>query len=174
MRNHHQLAPEAREDLISRAWYSHDARWFNAVAEEFGMEAANRLNRKAVRATGAVEAKRLQATLGLGQIGSVPAFLEFMDAGRDLYVAAPLIEMTIRPLDERSYTVEVGRCFVADNIARAGIAETYQCAVFDRIQGWHDGLGFPLIEDVPAAGCAIAAGKPCIRTFGTAAALTAE
>ena len=31
------LSPDQREGLIRSCWYSHDARWFNAVAQEFGL-----------------------------------------------------------------------------------------------------------------------------------------
>lgn len=53
------LPAEEREGLIRSCWYSHDARWFNAVAQEFGLEAANRLNRLVCRALGQAEMQRL-------------------------------------------------------------------------------------------------------------------
>jgi len=86
-------------------------------------------------------------------------FLEFLEAGCRLYVAPPLIEMDVSQVDEHSYEVAVTRCFVAQNIQRAGIAGGYQCAVFDRVQGWHDALGLPLVADeLPAARCPVAEG----------------
>ncbi len=155
------LSNETREDLIRRAWYSHDARWYAAVAEEFGFDAANRLNRRIVRAVGQVEAGRLIRALGVGPAAGLPEFLPFMEAGRQLYVAPPLIEMEVRPLDDKSYEIAVTGCFVAQNIQRAGIAESYDCAVFDRVQGWHDALGLPLDGDFPPRPCALAEGREC-------------
>ena len=38
-----RLPPAEREALIIKCWMSHDARWFMAVAGEYGMEAANRV-----------------------------------------------------------------------------------------------------------------------------------
>lgn len=155
------LRPKMREDLIRKAWYSHDARWFNAVSEEFGMEAANRVNRKAVRAMAAVEAKRLHTALGLPPVRSVAEFLAFTEAGQDLYVAWPLIEMSVEQVDVETYDAVVSKCFVAENIARAGIADSYECAVFERVAGWHDGLGLPLEGQLPAQQCVMAAGREC-------------
>jgi hypothetical protein len=42
-----RLSSSQREALLVNCWMSHDARWFMAVAREYGMEAANRLNRVA-------------------------------------------------------------------------------------------------------------------------------
>jgi hypothetical protein len=160
------LPAEVREDLIRKNWYSHDARWFAAVSEEFGIEAANRLNRRIVRAIGQVETGRLAKALGVERASNVPEFLEMLDLGRELYVAPPLMEMDARAIDERSYEVTVSRCFVAENIQRAGVAGSYDCAVFDRVQGWHDALKLPLADDeLPAARCAMAQGRECRRVF---------
>jgi len=160
-----ELSEGTREDLLRRAWYSHDARWFAAVAQEFGMEAANRLNRRVVREVGQVEAGRLAKALGVQQASSVAEFLDFLEAGRQLYVAPPLIEMDVRQVDGERYEIAVTQCFVAQNIQRAGIAESYQCAVFDRVQGWHDALGLPLAASLPPARCAMAAGRECRRVL---------
>ena len=160
------LPAEVREDLIRKNWYSHDARWFAAVTEEFGIEAANRLNRRIVRAIGQVETGRLAKALGVERAPSVSEFLEMLALGRELYVASPLMEMDARMIDERSYEVTVSHCFVAENIERAGIAAIYDCAVFDRMQGWHDALKLPLADDeLPATRCAIAQGRECRRVF---------
>lgn len=58
-------APGERERLLVKCWMSHDARWFNAVAREFGMEAANRVNQAAVRDAARAEAQRVGRALGV-------------------------------------------------------------------------------------------------------------
>ena len=52
-----------------------------------------------------------------------------------------------------------------ENITKAGIAEHYVCAVFDRVAGWHDAIGLPLAEEPPALPCAKSQGKECRRTM---------
>jgi hypothetical protein len=160
------LSNETREDLLRKNWYSHDARWFAAVVEEFGLEAANRLNRRVVRAVGQVETRRLANALNVERASNLSGFLQMLETGRELYVAPPLIEMEARAIDESSYEIRVSRCFVAENIQRAGIAEAYECAVFDRVAGWHDALGLPLADDeLPAQRCAAAQEQECRRVF---------
>jgi len=164
--NDTELDPQAREDMVRRAWYAHDARWFSAVAAEFGIETANRLNRAAVRAVGQVEAGRLARALGTPRTPSVEEFLDFLQRGLDLYVAPPLMDMTVRPVDERSYEVTVNGCFVHTNITKAGIADRYECAVWDRVQGYHEALGQSLEEgQLPPATCVRAQGLECRRVL---------
>lgn len=169
MFNYGDLSQETKEDLLRKNWYYHDARWFAAVARESGMEVANRLNREAVRALGQVESGRLARALGAGGVSTIDEFLEFFDVGWKLYVAPPLMEMEAHAVDERSYEVTITRCFVAEQTARAGISGTYECAVFDRVEGWHRSLNLPLAEgQVPTTACVRAKGQECRRVLTVA------
>lgn len=159
-----QLDARTREDMIRRAWYAHDTRWFAAVRAEFGTEVANRLNRAAVRAVGQLEAGRLARALERQQTPNIDEFLDFLQDGLDLYVAPPLMDMALRKVDERSYEVTVNDCFVHASIAKAGIADTYECAVWDRVQGYHEALGQSLKDgQLPPATCTRARGLECRR-----------
>lgn len=118
-----------------------------------------------MREVGQVEAGRLAKALGVPQASSVAEFLDFLEAGRHLYVAPPLIEMDVRQVDAQRYEIAVTQCFVSQNIQRAGIAESYECAVFDRVEGWHDALGLPLAESLPPSRCAMPLGQECRRVL---------
>jgi hypothetical protein len=160
------LSPEVREDLIRRAWYVHDARWFSATAAEFGLEAANRLNRQAVRSLGQVEAARLARALGKEGAGSMQDIIDLLEAGIDVCVAPRLMEMEFRVIDDHNYEISVNRCFASAKIIKAGLVESYECAVFDRFQGYHDALGRPLEEgQLPGSTCVLAQGRECRRTL---------
>ena len=168
-----KLTPEVREDLIRRAWYIHDAAWFAAVRTDFGIEAANRLNHRAVHTVGLAEARRLARALGTPAASDLERVIELVAAGRDVYVAPPLIEMETTQLDDRSYELRVTTCFVAEHIAKAGMAAEYECAVFDRVDAWHEGLGIPLAEgQLEPAPCAVANGGECRRVLHIQPALS--
>lgn len=159
-----QLTQGDREDLIRRAWYAHDARWYAAAAAEFGLEAANRLNRQAVRALGHVEASRLARARGQVPGSTVKDVIEFLKEGISVYVPPPLMEVNFIPIDGESYEVQVASCFAATNIQKAGIADAYECAVFDRFEGYHRMMGLPLEDgQLPASRCAMAEGRECRR-----------
>ncbi|GAB4332523.1 MAG: hypothetical protein Kow0010_18470 [Dehalococcoidia bacterium] len=160
------LDPAAREEMIRRAWYAHDARWFAAVAAECGIEVANRLNRAAVRAVGQVEAGRLARALGMAPTQDIDAFLDLLRAGIGLYVAPPLMQVSIGKVDARSYEVAFDECFVSTNVEKAGISAVYECAVWDRLQGYHEALGQSLAEgQLPATTCVKAQGRECRRVL---------
>ncbi len=160
-----ELTPEERETLLRRAWYGHDARWFAAVAAEFGIDAANRLNRKALRTTTVGEMRAIAKILGVDRAANLDEFLAVFDVAASVFVPRSLMEFEVNRIDERSYEGSFQRCFVHENITKAGIADHYVCAVFDRVAGWHEALGLPLAEEPPALPCAKAQGKECRRTM---------
>lgn len=160
-----KLTAEEREALLRRAWYGHDARWFAAAAAEFGLEAANGLNRRALRAATVNEMRGVAKALGVERAADLNQFLDLFDAAADVFVPSSLMEFDVTRVDERSYEVEFQRCFVHENVTKAGIAGQYVCAVFDRVAGWHEALGLPLAEEPAALPCAIAQGKVCRRTM---------
>lgn len=164
MNSHHALTDEQEKDLLRKGWNSHDARWFTAVAQEFGLEVANRLNRQVIRAQGKVETLRLMKALGISQISGVEEMIRFVDTSVRLIVG-PLMEFEIRALDDRSYEGIFHRCFVHENIVKAGVAQSYVCAVFDRLQGFHEAANLPLTEEIAALPCAKAEGRECRRVL---------
>ncbi len=164
----------AREELLIRSWLSHDARWFNAVAREFGLEAANRLNQRAVREAGRVEAQRARRYIGIDEVKSAEDCVRALASLVALFGApAGLLEYDATVEDASSFTMRVRRCFAHDNVARAGIASRYDCGIFARVEGWLDGLGCRH-EVAPAPkGCLMAQGLECahkvhIQAGGTA------
>ena len=161
-----RLPQGAREELLRRAWYVHDARWFAAVTAECGIETANRLNRAAVRAVGEIEAGRLARALGKGPDRSLEGLLDLLHSGLELYIGAELMDMGLQKVDDHSYEVHVRECFVATNVTKAGIADVYECAVWDRVHGYHQAVGQSLVEgQLPASTCPRARGEECRRVL---------
>jgi hypothetical protein len=155
------LSPEQREGLIRNCWYSHDARWYMAVAGEFGLEAANRLNRRVCRALGEAEMRRLVKALGVAQPTTVQELAEVIEVAFRVFAPPPLTQLEIQVVDNDSYEGWMKRCFIHDNITKAGIGSVYICAAQDRIQGWHDALGLPLAADPPSLRCPKTVGQEC-------------
>src|SRR4030065_1745111 len=70
-----RLSPSGREALLIKCWMSHDARWFMAVAREYGMPVANRLNQIAAHEVGKVEAQRIARALRLPPVATLDDYL---------------------------------------------------------------------------------------------------
>jgi hypothetical protein len=158
------LSPETEKDLLIKGWMSHGARWFMAVAEHFGIDAANRLNQFVCREIGGVEMKRYMKTLGLSPPKDMEEYLNLKKAALSLY-GRDLAEYEIRILDTQSYAMHMKRCFAHENIVRAGIEKEYECGIFARLQGWIDAQGLDHKLAPPLGKCMMALGKECSYTI---------
>lgn len=54
-------------DLLNKCWMTHDGMWFLHSFKEFGIEAANNLNKSAIKSLSAIEIERLKTTLGFNK-----------------------------------------------------------------------------------------------------------
>jgi hypothetical protein len=79
------LSPETEKDLLIKGWMSHDARWFMAVAEHFGIDHANQLNQKVARELGRVEMKRFMKALDLSPSGNMEEYLNLKKAALSMF-----------------------------------------------------------------------------------------
>jgi hypothetical protein len=155
------LSDQKEKELLRSCWYSHDARWYMAVAQEFGVEAANRLNRQVCRALGKAEMRRLVKALGIAEPRTVQELVQVIEAAFRFFVRPPLTQADIRVVDDHSYEALIKSCFIHENITKAKIASSYVCAAPYRIQGWHEALDLPLAEEPPALPCAKTEGREC-------------
>ena len=156
--------PQERESTLIKCWMSHDARWFMAVAAEYGMQAANRLNQTAAREVGKVEARRILGALDLLPAKSLDDCLLFQEilisfAGPDL------IEYDVVKTAENSYQVLVHRCFAHENVERAGVAGQYECGIFARVNGWFDTFGLSYSLTPPLGKCLKVQGRECRYSY---------
>jgi len=158
-----QLKAEEREALLIKCWMSHDARWFTAVAAEFGQEVANRLNKVAAHQLGIAEARRLAAALRWPEIESLDDYLLFQETGISL-LGPELLDYEIRKVDDHSFQMPVSRCFAYENVTRAGIAEHYQCGILPRVTGWLEALGLDYQLDPTLGKCLKVQGRECAYT----------
>ena len=155
------LSDEREKELLRKCWYTHDARWFMSVAEEFGLEAANRLNKRTCRALGEAEMRRFVKALGIAAPTNMRELVPVIEAAFRLFTPPPLMDLEVRMVDDRSWEGWMKRCFIHDNVVKAGIGPFYVCAAIDRIQGWHEALGMPLAEEPPALRCPKLEGREC-------------
>ncbi len=159
-----QLSPEEREALLIMCWMSHDARWFMAVAQAFGLEAASRLNQAASHEEGKVEARRLMRALGLPPVATLDDYLLLQETIIGL-LGPELLDYQVVSTGDDSFQIRIQRCFAHENVARAGVADTYECGIFSRVTGWLDASGLKY-EMTPSLGkCQKTQGQECAYSF---------
>lgn len=155
-----RLSFDIQKDLLIKGWMSHDARWYMAVADHFGIKAANRLNQMVARELGRVEMKRFMKALNSSPSRNMEEYLNLKKAALSM-VGPDLIDYETKILDHRSYEMHLKRCFAHENIVRAGIKDQYECGIFSRLQGWIDAQGLEH-ELTPTLGkCMKVLGKDC-------------
>jgi uncharacterized protein DUF6125 len=159
-----RLSPLERELLLIKCWMSHDARWFMAVAREFGMETANRLNQMAAHDIGMVEAQRIVRALQLPPALTLDDFMLMQEIFISL-LGPDLLDYRMFRTGDDAYQVHVQRCFAYDHISRVGVADTYDCGVFARVAGWFDAVGSACEISPPLNKCRKAQGQECIYTI---------
>jgi len=159
-----RLSPSEREALLIKCWMSHDARWFMAVAQAFGLEAASRLNQVASHEEGKAEAHRIMRVLGIPPSETADDYLLLQETIIGL-LGPELLEYQVVSAGDDSFEVRVQRCFAHENVARAGVADTYECGIFARVTGWLEAAGLKY-EMTPSLGkCHKAAGRECVYSF---------
>jgi len=154
------LSFDEQKGLLIKGWMSHDARWFTAVREHFGIDAANRLNQTVCRELGRVEMQRLVKVLGVTPPRNIDEYLTLTKEAIELY-GPDLIEYEIEVLDDRSYKMHLKRCFAYENIVKAGIKDQYECGIFARLQGWIDAQGLEHKLSPPLGKCMKVFGEEC-------------
>lgn len=160
-----RLSRPEREELLIKCWMSHDARWFMAVAREYGLKAANKLNQLAAHEIGKVEAQRITRALQLPPVKTLEDWLLIQEGFISL-LGPDLLGYSVNKVGDNSYQIHVQRCFAYENALRAGIADQYDCGIFARLTGWLEALDL-LYETNPALGrCLMVQGQHCRYTIG--------
>lgn len=159
-----KLSAEEREAVIIQCWMSHDARWFMAAALTCGMEAAQKVNRLAVREEGKAEARRLSRRLGLPSPRTARDYLLLQETIIGL-LGPNLLRYEIAEAGEDGFDLRIGRCFAFENVTRAGIAAQYECGILPRVQGWLDASGLSYELSPEPARCLMAQGRECVYEF---------
>jgi hypothetical protein len=140
---------------------SHDARWFMAVAGEYGMEAANRLNRVAAHEVGKAEARRIARALELPAARTVDDWLLTQEIFLAL-LGPDLAQYQLTEVGSNAFEVHLQRCFAYENAVRASISDSYECGMLARITGWIDAQGLAYEMSPPLGRCLKAAGEECL------------
>jgi len=112
-----QLLEYARD--LSKRWLAHDGLWFLAVEDEFGIETALELDRRAWEKFTVLEAKRIMRLLGIEQGGGLDA----LEVALNFRLYANINEQSIERPDERSLLFTMKTCRVQEARKRKGLPD---------------------------------------------------
>lgn len=158
VRSFNDVDKEELRELLGKGWLTHDGAWFLSVSAECGVDAANRLNKAAIKAMVPFEVQRLCKVMSVdgSKLTDAVRIVEFMQEG--LRLILPQSVLTRFHLDAQgknivSWEWEKGECFAYKGMSRAGVIDRYDCGVMYRIECWFENLGLKFQRDVKLDGC---------------------
>jgi hypothetical protein len=135
---------ESVRDYFSKLWLTHDAMWFYHCINEIGIEKANKINKAAVRSMAQAEVKRFSKLIGRENkaFSNFREVLDFFEQAIDL-VRTDFMRVNVSSPEENviHFEFENDRCFAFEGLSRMAFIEYYECAIFERIEAWLEGLG---------------------------------
>lgn len=166
--NHANELDTARAvDLLNRCWMTHDGMWFLHCFREFGIKAANRLNKSAIRSLAPLEITRFRAAQGIEEpIRSLGDLKEFFVFASALVIPEFMGAKFSFPAENRMHwEFEPLQCFAYKGMKRIGALEGYECGVLYRIECWFEALGLKYTVSPRPVQCAMQADGTCFGDF---------
>ncbi len=157
-------SPEQVRQLLIKQWMTHDAMWLAHCMQEVGMEKANRINRRAVRSMALIETKRLMKLLGVPAVNDFQSFQDYVNRTSEILVADFMGFSYSFPAPE-VMRCAMQTCFAYEGVKRLGAIEHYQCGIFERIEGWLEGLGVSYTVEPRVDGCMMLTLGYCFRNY---------
>ncbi len=142
------------KELLIKCWMTHDGSWFASVLEEYGIDAANRMNKAAISKLAPLELRRVIRAAGLGEVdaGTAEGVKEIMDAAFGI-VKGDFMDFTFSEVEPGVFRWKMNRCFALEGMKVIGAYEYYECGVLYRVLCWLDALGVSYDVEPPVHGC---------------------
>ncbi len=134
-----KLTPEQRERLLRNIWLSHDGRWFLKSVEEFGFDAATKLNLVVVESMGKTKMKQFIAETGYGEIKNIEDLKALMEIASPLYFPEEH-KYELKVMDDNTFVGYVLDCYVHKMVSKAGTTDIHQCAARLRFDSWRKAM----------------------------------
>jgi hypothetical protein len=135
-----KLTPEQREKLLRDIWILNDGRWFLKSAEQFGFDAATKLNLAVVKSIGKTEMKQLLAETGYGEIRNIEDLKTLMEIASSLYFPVEH-KYEFKVVDSNTFIGHVLECYAYKMFSKAGTTDIHQCAAKVRFDSWIEAMG---------------------------------
>ena len=152
------------KEVLNKNWMTHDGMWFYHCMKECGMEKTNRVNKAAVKSMALIEAKRLLALLQMESPSNFDEFRAFIDGAYDV-IKADFMKFDYA-FDGNSFLrMDMKQCFAYEGMKRIGAIQQYECGIFERVEGWFEGLGIRYEVSPRVKGCMMHSEGHCYREY---------
>lgn len=152
------------KELLIKNWMTHDGMWFYHCFKECGIDKTSNINKAAVRAMAIIEIKRIKKAIAIERVETFERFKGFMDAVCNI-IKADFMKFDYSFPSDCVCHVEMQECFAYDGINKIGMIDKYRCGIFDRFEGWFDGLDIKYSVTPQVDGCMMHTDGKCFRDF---------
>jgi len=135
-----KLTAQQKEKLLRNIWRLHDGRWFLKSVEQFGFDAATKLNLAVVKSIARTEMKQLLAETDFGELKNMKDLQALMETAALLYFPEEH-KYEFRVVDSNTFVGHVLECYVHKMVSKAGTTGIHQCAAKLRFDSWCQAMG---------------------------------
>jgi hypothetical protein len=168
MRENETFEKKQLIELLNKCWMTHDGMWFYSCLNEYGMAAANKLNKSAIRLLAPIEVGRMKKYYGLDKdrIETFDEFKAFFSRTRELFIP-DFMNAAINFPATNIMRWEFGPdgCFAYKGMNAIGAIKEYDCGVLYRIECWLKSLGVPYRADPEIHTCLMLDKGSCSGEF---------
>jgi hypothetical protein len=157
-----ELSKGELKELLNKCWMTHDGMWFYHCLQECGIEKTNKINKAAVKSLAAIESKRIKKGLSIQKVETFEELKDFIE-GVFGVLKADFMDFVYSFPSRNLFHMEMRQCFAYDGMQRMGVIDQYQCGIFERIQGWFDGLEIKYSVTPQVEGCMMRDQGQCYR-----------
>ena len=137
-----QLDKKQVKELLVKCWMTHDGSWFYNCARELGIDAANKLNKAAIKNLSVIEMHRVEKALGQEKI-KIKTFDQLKDFINNAFsvIKGDFMDFEYSFHEDNRIHWEMNSCFAYNGMKMIGFHKQYECGVIYRIGCWLDALG---------------------------------
>jgi hypothetical protein len=135
-----KLTARQKEKLLRNIWLLHDGRWFLKSAEQFGFDAATKLNLAVVKSIAKTEIKQLLAETDFGEVRNMKDLQALVEIASTLYFPEEH-KYEFKVVDSNTFVGHVLECYVHKMVSKAGTTAIHRCAATFRFDSWCQGMG---------------------------------
>jgi hypothetical protein len=157
------LDRQTLRNILIANWMTHDALWYREVAGQFGMASASPMNLRVCRKLGQIEFGRAMKMVGASTPRNITEYRELFQLASDLFVP-DFMEVRVSYPSESLQVFHVQDCFAHRGMTQQGLIGGYQCGIFERIDGWLDGMGIRYLRSPDLSRCLKYQGEECTVT----------
>jgi len=135
-----KLTAQQKEKLLRNIWRLHDGRWFLKSVEQFGFDAATKLNLAVVKSIARIEMKQLLAETDFGELKDIKDLQALMETAALLYFPEEH-KYEFKIVDNNTFVGHVLECYVHKMVSKAGMTAIHRCAAKLRFDSWCQAMG---------------------------------